>query len=139
LRQRKQKVSRTSRQAFARIPDRARAPGDDEISLISSNVFESRALRARCVLRSVARAVLLGLHVLLLLRDASRARRIHTSLSRTLFFSLCCSKRNAVRVDSRHALMRHPPCYMARRAAMAKRRKKAVKAAKKTKKRKKRI
>jgi hypothetical protein len=37
------------------------------------------------------------------------ARCIHASLSRTLFFSLCCSKRNAVRVDSRRALMRHPP------------------------------
>jgi hypothetical protein len=42
---------------------------------------------------------------------------IHTSLSGTLLFSLCCSKRNAVRFDSRSALMRHRHDLMARRAA----------------------
>jgi hypothetical protein len=39
--------------------------------------------------------------------DASMLRRVHTSLSGTLLFSLCCSKRNAVRFDSRRALKRH--------------------------------
>jgi len=72
--------------------------------------------------------------------NVPNALRVHVSLSRTLFFSLRCSKRNAVRVDSRRALMRHPPCFMARRAAMAKRRKKAAaKAAKKAKKRRKKL
>jgi hypothetical protein len=49
--------------------------------------------------------------------SAPNARPHTRFVKRTLFFSLCCSKRNAVRVDSRRALMRHPPCYMARRAA----------------------
>jgi hypothetical protein len=44
-------------------------------------------------------------------------RRIHTSLSGKLLFSLCCSKRNAVRFDSRCALKRHRHDLMARRAA----------------------
>jgi environmental stress-induced protein Ves len=64
-------------------------------------------------------------------------RDVHTSLSGTLLFSLCCSKRNAVRFDSRCALMRHRHDFMARRAAMAKRRKAAKKTAKKKSKKKK--
>jgi hypothetical protein len=41
--------------------------------------------------------------------ERSKRALVHGSLSRTLFFLLRCSKRNPVRVDSRRALMRHPP------------------------------
>ena len=65
---------------------------------------------------------------------------IHTSLSGSLLFSLCCSKWNAVRFDSRTHLCDTRHIDMARRAAMAKRKKaKAVKTAKKKKGRKKRL
>ena len=63
----------------------------------------------------------------------------HNDADKSLFFSLRCSKPNAVQVDPRPHYMRHPRCYIARRAAMAKRKKKAVKTAKKTKKKKKKI
>jgi hypothetical protein len=71
--------------------------------------------------------------------DDGFAALTHNAARESLFFSLHCSKPNAVQVDPRPHYMRHPPCYMARRAAMAKRKKKAVKAAKKTKKRKKKL
>jgi hypothetical protein len=66
------------------------------------------------------------------------ASSVYVSLGGKLFFKPRCSKRNAVCVDSRRALMRHPPCSSwLGGQQMAKRRKKA--AAKKTKKRKKKL
>jgi hypothetical protein len=67
------------------------------------------------------------------------SRLTHNVVDDALFFSPRCSKPNAVLVDPRPHYMRHPRCYIARRAAMAKRKKKAVKTAKKTKKKKKKI
>jgi hypothetical protein len=55
--------------------------------------------RCKVLMRDVWRA--------LLRQDAPNVRRIHTSLSRTLFFSLCCSKRNSSARRFPTALMRH--------------------------------
>jgi hypothetical protein len=119
--------------AFARY---AQTPRAQEI-LISSKHFEFRK-HARDVTRCTeAKTFLRATHSRLIRERVPIARRIHVSLSGHCFFCCAVVNRNAVRVDSRRALMRHPPCYMARRAAMAKRRKKA--AVKKTKKRKKKL
>jgi hypothetical protein len=69
--------------------------------LISSHFFEICVSLARCAVGYFFGAAALRIGAPLLRQDATRTRAIHTSLSGTLFFSLCCSKRNAVRVDSR--------------------------------------
>jgi hypothetical protein len=89
----------------------ARAFGDGKKVLISSRFLAKSTMRAHSIVVH-ARNVTLSKTCALKARLARRnARRVHVSLSRTLFFSSCCSKRNAVRVDSRRALMRHPPCF----------------------------
>jgi hypothetical protein len=69
--------------------------------LISSIFFASSVALARALIAFAHELASTKPRAMRALRRVQNVRHVHVSLSGRLFFSLCCSKRNAVRVDSR--------------------------------------